>query len=135
MSKHEGGCLCGAVRFSFDVTPAMVAACHCTDCRRQSGSAYSMNVGVPTAALNLSGKPKVFEHPGGSGQTVHRHFCGDCGSPIASEIDVMPGMSFVKAGTLDDPSWVKPGVEVWCDSKLAWSTLSGDWPRVAQNPR
>lgn len=124
MSKIEGGCLCGKVRYQASGEASMVVVCHCTHCRRQSGSAFSMNIGVPTAALQVDGEAlRRYQDTGDSGLPVYRHFCGECGSPIYSLIEVMPDMAFVKAGTLDDPSWVEPGVQVYCDSRLTWSRL------------
>ena len=135
MSKIEGGCLCGNVHYSSDAEPVMVAACHCTHCRKQSGTAYSMNIAVPAASVKLSGDAlKTYVDAGTSGLKVLRNFCGNCGSPIASDIEAFPGLLFLKAGTLDDPSWVKPGAEIWCDSKLSWATLGSDLPSMPGNP-
>jgi hypothetical protein len=66
------------------------------------------------------GTTKVFEDTGDSGQGVHRHFCGNCGSPILSMIDLMPGMLMVKMGTLDDFSGIMPGMELYTDHAANW---------------
>jgi hypothetical protein len=64
----------------------------------------------------------TFEDTGDSGKPVHRNFCPYCGSPITSVVDAMPGLTFIKAGILDDPSWLKPTMEVYCDSVQPWIT-------------
>ena len=120
MSERKGGCLCGAVRYELRAEPAMTAVCHCTHCQRQSGSVFSSNVVVMAADYVQHGQTKVFEDKGDSGQGVHRHFCGNCGSPILSMIDLMPGMLMIKMGTLDDFSGIMPGIEVYTDHAAAW---------------
>ncbi|MDF2181838.1 GFA family protein [Neptuniibacter sp. CAU 1671] len=136
MSKVAGSCLCGNVHYSSDAEPVMVAACHCTDCQKETGSAFTMNVAVPSDTLKISGDGvKDFVHAGTSGHKVARTFCSHCGSSLRTQVEVVPGVSFIMAGTLDDPTWVKPGLEIWCDSKLSWATLGDDIPKVPGQPQ
>lgn len=118
--QHQGGCLCGAVRYTIDGPPAAVAVCHCTNCRKQGGSAFSVNCVVPDAAFHRTGETQVFTDRGDSGNAVWRHFCPACGSPIVSIVETMPGITIVKAGTLDAPDTFAPVVEVYCASAVAW---------------
>ena len=122
---QSGGCLCGAVRYEVQGPPAMSAICHCKNCQRQAGSAWSMLIGVPTAALAVSGEVKTYVDHGDSGGEVHRQFCPTCGSPLFSRIPAMDGMVFVKAGTLDDTSGFAPAVQIYLKSKQAWVDLPG----------
>lgn len=135
MSKIEGGCLCGAVRYRADVEPAMTGVCHCRHCQRQSGSSFSILVGVPKGALRFEGETMVsYTDQGESGLPVLRKFCGRCGSPVLSEVAAMPDLDWIKAGTLDDVSWFKPQVHLWCDNLQPWVTLPPDAVKVARNP-
>lgn len=135
MNRIKGSCLCGKSKFESTAEPLMIAACHCSHCRKQSGSAFSMNIGVPANSVTLSGDSlKVYKDKGASGEDVLRHFCGNCGSPIFSDVKAADGLYFIKVGTLDDSSWVVPGIELWCDSKVAWGTLNDDVPKISQNP-
>ena len=87
MSKIQGGCLCGAVRYTCAAEPLMTAICQCTHCQRQSGGAFSVNVGIPRGSLQFTaGNPVTYEDKGESGLPVHRRFCAACGSPIVSEV-------------------------------------------------
>ena len=106
MPTIEGGCLCGAVRYRSDAEPVMQVVCHCETCRKNSGSAFSMNVAVPQDRLRIeSGSPRRYEdHSGASGEAFYRFFCGDCGSHIYSHGPAYGAIAFIKAGTLDDPS-------------------------------
>jgi hypothetical protein len=118
-----GRCLCGGVTYSVDAEPLIQAACHCTDCQRQTGNPFSVVVGVPRAALNVEGSTlasyvTIGEDHGGE---TERNFCSACGSPIFSFAAVVPEMVFIKAGSLDDASWLEPSVEAWTSSAQPWS--------------
>lgn len=128
----RGGCLCGQVRYEVTGEPTTVGVCHCKHCQRQTGSAFSLLVAVPKAAFRPSGTLKTFHDTGESGQPVSRNFCPACGSPIASDVAVMPELTWIKAGTLDDPSWLQPTLQIYCDSAQSWVKLAGlkSFPRM-----
>lgn len=132
-ADHEGGCLCGQVRYRIAGAPLMQAVCHCRNCQKQSGSAWSMIAGVPEAALSVTGTVRTYEDHGESGGAVLRQFCPDCGSPLFSRVASAPGLVFVKAGTLDDTSGFQPQVQVWTRSKQHWVDL-GAVPGFETNP-
>lgn len=134
MTKLAGGCMCGQIRYDSDAEPAMTAICHCPDCQRQTGTAFSIVIGLPLEAINVRGDLKIYTTTGESGAGVHRHFCAECGSPIYSLPDAMPGLIFLKAGTLDDTSWLAPNLEMFCDTAQPWCRLGGDWPKAPRNP-
>ena len=134
MSKIEGGCLCGAIRYTTNAKPIMTVLCNCKNCQRQAGSAFSIIVAVPRGALQVRGQPTIYNDTGDSGMRVVRKFCNQCGSPLISEPEATPKLDWVKAGTLDDTSWLKPTVNLWCDSAQAWMNLNEDIPRFGKNP-
>ena len=101
MPKMNGGCLCGKVRYSANADPAMVAVCHCKNCQKQAGTAFSLVVAIPKSAMIIEAPLKMYHDRGDSGQPVERNFCPECGSPITSDVAVMPELTFIKAGTLD----------------------------------
>ena len=132
--RIEGGCLCGKVRYSADAEPAFVGVCHCKNCQKGTGTAFAAVVALPKSALNVAGNLKTFTGRGDSGKETYRRFCADCGSPLIDEAEIMPGVAMILAGTLDDPSWVKPTVEIYCDSAQPWVSLGGDRQRFAKMP-
>lgn len=132
-SPMTGGCLCGAVRYEASGQPAMQGVCHCRNCQKQAGTAFSMIVGVPEAAVTVSGTPVAYIDHGESGNEVRREFCGTCGSPLFSKVAAMPGMVFIKAGTLDDTSGFAPAFQVWAKSRQDWIDL-GAVPAFDTNP-
>jgi len=136
MPTIEGRCLCGDVRYTSTAEPVVVALCHCTHCQRQSGGAFSVNVGVPKGALTfVAGTPQVYADTGDSGQPVYRHFCGRCGSPIFSDVVARPTLDWLKAGTLDDTRWVRPTLSIWCDSAQDWVTQPEGVRAFSQGPQ
>lgn len=136
MTKIKGGCLCGAVRYESDTEPAMVAVCHCTTCQKNSGSAFSLNLGMPEGSVAISGDTLATyeDHAGASGKPFYRRFCSHCGSHLISYGEAYPGILFIKAGTLDDPSWVKPGAHIWCDEKQPWVKIEEGAIQFRGNP-
>jgi len=134
MAQIEGGCLCGRVRYRADAEPGFVGVCHCTDCQHFTGSAFATVIAVPSSALKLTGTLKCFTKQGDSGQSIHRRFCPECGSGIVDEADALPGIAMVNAGSLDDPTWVKPRSEIYCDSAQPWVHLGGELKRFGKTP-
>jgi len=120
-SMLTGGCLCGHIRYRFLGPPLLTAVCHCRHCQKQSGSAFSIVCATPSDGYGQSGTTAIFADTGDSGKRVMRHFCPHCGSPIVSLAEAFPGLTIIKAGTLDDPDQIKPTVEAYCDS--AWKIL------------
>jgi hypothetical protein len=133
MANLEGGCLCGDVRYRVAAEPLMQAVCHCRNCQVQAGSGWSMIMGVPAAALSVSGDAKTYDDKGESGGAVQRQFCPNCGSPLFSHVAAAPGLVFIKAGTLDDTSQFTPQMQLWTDSKQHWVDIAGV-PGFARNP-
>ena len=129
-----GQCLCGAVKYEIDSAPSVTGVCHCKNCQRQAGSAFSTLAGVPVTGFRFThGTPKLYRDGNTqSGNTVERYFCGDCGSPIYSAIPSQPDTLFLKTGTLDDTASFKPQFHVWCDSKQPWVTLDDGVPALAR---
>ena len=133
---HTGQCLCGAIRYEFDGDPAMTGVCHCRNCQRQAGSAFSTLAGVPKSSFRFTaGEPKLYRDADtASGNTVERYFCGNCGSPIYSALPGQPDMLFLKTGTLDDTSAFQPQFHVWCETKQNWVKLDEGVPAIPRQP-
>ena len=136
MGDIRGGCLCGGVRYESQADPALVAVCHCATCQKNTGSAFSLNLGLPQDAVTIEGDTLATyeDHTGTSGKPFYRSFCSRCGSPIAGQGDAYSGLIFIKAGTLDDPSWVKPGAHIWCSEKQPWVVIEEGVVQAEGNP-
>ena len=132
--QFSGGCRCGAVRYDCAAAPMFTGNCHCRDCQYASGGAYSTIVGVPTAALALTGELATYTVRAESGNRVTRKFCPLCGSPILSALSANPGMTVLKAATLDDPGWLRPAMHIWTERGQPWAETSPTSPKFEKNP-
>jgi hypothetical protein len=135
-NQITGRCLCGSVTYRAEAEPVVQAVCHCTDCQHQTGTAFSVVVGVPRAALTVDGSTLASFTTTGEdhGTATQRGFCSACGSPIVSYVEAVPDMAFLKAGTLDDASWLEPAVEVWTRSAQPWSPHFEHAARLERGP-
>jgi hypothetical protein len=135
MGKLDGSCLCGAVTYRCEAEPLATVVCHCTECQRQTGASFSLNVAVLRDAFEARGDSLAEYTTVGTdtGKKVARRFCRECGSPIVSLSEALPEVALIKAGTLDDTSWLEPTLHVWCDSAQSWVPLEG--PAQAMLPR
>ena len=132
-----GRCLCGAVTYSADTEPVVQAVCHCTDCQRQTGNPFSVIVGVPSASFSVEGDSVASFVTTGEdhGGDTERHFCSACGSPVFSDAAVLPELTFLKAGSLDDASWLEPAAEVWTSSAQPWTPRFETTQRLERGPQ
>jgi hypothetical protein len=120
--KHQGRCACGAVTFEFDTDPDFIAVCHCLDCKKASGGEAATWFGVPADDFTLlTGKPTAYGYIADSGQPLDRNFCPTCGARLfTSNLGGFPGQVFVQIGSLDDPSFITPRLEMFVKRELAW---------------
>ena len=121
-----GGCLCGNIRYTLKAEPALTVVCHCTHCRKTSGSAFSTNLVIQRADIDFTGNMAAYDDKADSGNTLKRSFCPKCGSSIMSESSGRPGAAVLKAGSLDDPSKINPAMQIWTRSAQPWVKLEGE---------
>lgn len=126
----EGGCACGAVRYRINDKPLFVHCCHCTWCQRETGSAFVLNAIIETALVDtLKGEPVNVATPSesGGGQEIVR--CPACQVALWSYYSGMgEKLSFIRAGTLDEPALVPPDIHIFTSSKQPWVVLPSDVP-------
>ncbi len=130
----NGGCLCGAVTYETSAEPMIVAHCHCVDCRKTSGTGHGTHVGVPKAALTVSGDVRFYDRPADSGNMVSRGFCSQCGSALFSRNSAMDGMAFLRASSLDDPDAVTPQMVVYASRAPSWDKMDDALPSFPKLP-
>ena len=118
-----GGCLCGAVRYSFASVPKLQLICHCGSCQKQSGSAFSAAALVSRDEMEINGETKSYTRQGDSGENITRVFCPECGSSLYSEVAARPDAYVVQIGTVDKTDWFKPRVNLWTDDVQGWVAI------------
>jgi len=124
----EGGCACGRMRYRLASQPMFVHCCHCRDCQRQTGSAFVLNALIETDRVEkLMGQTEAVPVPTDSGRPHVIHRCPVCKVALWSPYGGVLPLSFVRVGTLGDPSALPPDVpafEAYCDSKTLWPAES-----------
>jgi hypothetical protein len=116
-----GGCSCGAIRYEIGSFPLLLYTCNCTDCQTASGSAFALNMPVATKSFRiLRGQPKGWHHKSPSGADLTSWFCGDCGARIYGERKSRPDSINLRAGTLDDTTWLIPVAHNYMRSAQPW---------------
>jgi hypothetical protein len=109
---RTGGCLCGAVRYRVRGEPLHVGRCHCADCRKESGSAFTVYAIWPGDAFELTGDVAAF---------AGRGFCPRCGSRLLNPPDAPGDPVEVRIGSLDDaPFGLTPEAEIWIKRREPW---------------
>ena len=79
-----------------------LALCHCIDCQKWTGGPYTSNAVVPRTNFKVTaGTPKTWDVTGDSGKINKHYFCGQCGSSLYTELEIMPDVTCIKAGGLD----------------------------------
>lgn len=130
----SGSCLCGAVRISGEAEPVFQVKCHCTDCRKLSGSGHAAMIGVPEGSVSFSGDIRMFRSLADSGREVARGFCPMCGSGVCSRNAAAPGLVFVRASALDDPNQFSPQLAVFTSRAAVWDVVTSGIPSFATSP-
>ena len=120
--SFTGGCQCGNVRFRVDGELGRASICHCRMCQKAFGGFFGPYVSAkPDQVTWTRGQPRLFA----SSNLVNRGFCGDCGTQLTFE---GAGFFDIAIGAFDDPTEIKPTVQIGLESKLPWVDELGDLP-------
>jgi len=125
---YQGSCLCGAVTLEIQGAIDSIIHCHCSKCRKSSGTAYATNGFVATEALVIkSGQDQISYYETSPGKK--RHFCKTCASPIFSSNATSPDRLRLRLGVLDGDIIERPISHNFVSSKANWDDLDADLPR------
>jgi hypothetical protein len=126
--------MCGAVRYEYAADPLFMGNCHCRDCQQASGGAYAAAIGVPRNAVKITGNVSYYESKADSGSMAKRGFCTNCGSRLFSMPPFAPDLMVITAGSLDDPSIFKPGMDIYTSSAQPWDHMDSSLPKFPKMP-
>jgi len=133
-TKFSGGCLCGAVRYECEADPIFMGNCHCRDCQKATGGAYDPAIGLPAAALTITGKVKYYDSKAESGNILSRGFCPECGARLFGKASAMPDLAMITAGSLDDPTQYKPSMDIFTVSAQPWDHMNPALAKFTKMP-
>ena len=128
--QHEGGCLCGAVRYQVTDEPYWAGVCYCTFCKKRTGSAFAVGAYFDESAVQIkSGALKTYEYRSDeSHRWLKLEFCSTCGTTVSWTTEFFPGARAIAVGTFEDPNWVKPAMHIWTRSAARWMAFPADVP-------
>jgi hypothetical protein len=117
MINHDGGCLCGALRFRVTAAPLDSGYCHCRMCQRNSGAPVVAWVTVPATSFAwIAGVPGTFA----SSSHGKRYFCSNCGSYLVFLSSKFPAEVSVNTASFDDPEAFPPRKHIFTESRIGW---------------
>lgn len=127
----NGSCLCGAIEYVIDGNILGINYCHCTQCRKASGTAFATNAAVRVPDFRVArgqGRLAWFESSPGK----KRYFCSGCGSPIYTQHDDNRQVVYVRIGTVDDDTELRPDIHIHVGSKAPWYEIRDDLPQAQE---
>jgi len=129
-----GGCLCGAIRYRFAGKPLAFYVCHCTDCQRQTGSAFGLSMIAKREDLELlQGTPQMFQVEMSDGRTKRGCFCQTCAARVWGEPVKLPQLYVLRPGTFDVPFPRPPFGDIWTSSARPWVSFTAG-PQFESQP-
>jgi hypothetical protein len=127
-----GSCLCGSVHYEFNGPILSFNYCHCSRCRKATGSAHASNIFVvPSQFKWTRGEELVARYDLPAAQSFALCFCRTCGTPLPHA--TRSGKAIViPVGSLDEDPHVRPGQNIFWDSRAPWFLETGGLPRHAE---
>lgn len=121
MIVREASCSCGNIRVRCKGDPVRISVCHCLECQKRTGGAFSAQARFPKGdVVFISGTPRIYERTGDEGGKITQRFCGDCGVTVWYTIDADPERIAVALGAFADPAFPQPRFSVYEERKHAW---------------
>ena len=123
--SHEGGCVCGAVRYRTTGEPRRVSLCACSWCQKRTGSALGVSVYFrkPDVTFNEGAQDKLgcYRLTSDAGRPIDQEFCTTCGTALTWTLEFLPDFRGLAGGTFDRPTfWYRPQRFVFARSKPDW---------------
>jgi hypothetical protein len=126
MSGHEGGCLCGKVRFRATAPAIDKGYCHCRMCQKNSGAPVVAWATFPAGSFSWIGEPPASYQ---SSREARRQFCPHCGSYMVFVSDRFPDEVAVNTASFDDPEAFPPDMHIFVSTRISWLHLADGLPQ------
>lgn len=133
-STLRGGCLCGAVTFEIAPPFQRMIHCHCSRCRKSSGTGHATNLVVAPAQLQwLTGEEGIARYKLSETESFGKWFCSHCGSPVP-RLTRNDTLVVIPAGSLDTVPPITPTDHIFWASRAPWGCPSGGLPTHEEYP-
>lgn len=123
VSMSTGSCQCGQIQYTVEGESLMTYACHCKDCQKRTGSAFSMGAVYPLTALSVTGELTAWKRVSDDGHSNTRFSCSGCGNIIYGVGSATASIIKLQPGTLDASENVTIDAHIWTRSAQAWLQL------------
>jgi hypothetical protein len=128
----KGSCLCGAVKYEVTGEPKRFYHCHCSRCRKATGTGHASNLFLQPGMLTwLSGEAQIRAFKVPEAKRFTNNFCATCGSRLprqAKDTDIV----MIPSGSLDDEAPIKPQARIFSGSRASWSCAGDALPDYSE---
>lgn len=125
----DGGCVCGAIRYTVTAKPFAADYCHCRTCQRHTGAPVSAWMDFLTEQIEWHNKDELREYA--STQDIRRGFCACCGSTLTFRSISHPRYLTLAITSLDDPAQFQPTYHIYTESQVPWLTIDDNCQRYS----
>ena len=131
---RKARCCCGALQVDVVGEPAFVAACHCVECQRRTGSVFGVGAYFLKPQLHITNIGKTYVRDGLDGRKARIQFCPNCGTSVFWEIELLPDHYGVAVGTFTDSEFQAPTMSVWEEKRHPWVVFPNHTLRAPRQP-
>lgn len=129
MISRNGQCCCGSVTVQAESDPLAISMCHCCDCQRRTGSAFSIHAWFPSEKVSVNGTLRSRSRVADSGRKVRFSFCQECGSTVFLEAELRHGTKGIPVGIFADPNFPQPQTAIFTEHRHSWVVIPEGVPR------
>ncbi len=127
--QRTATCACGQASITVHADPEMHGICHCTNCKRRTGSAFGISSYFPkSCVIEQTGSTSVYAfHHASQNHDQERHFCSKCGTTLFWFVSTLPELIGIAGGCFADGGLPEPKYSVTHHKKEAWLALPSEW--------
>ena len=126
MTMRTASCGCGSLTARAEGDPIRISVCHCLECKRRTGSAFSWNATYPADRVETDGPYDSFERGSDEGYWGRHHFCPRCGATVYYEFDAMAEFVAIPVGAFADPAFPPPSISIYETRMHGWVVPPAD---------
>jgi hypothetical protein len=130
----DGGCQCGAIRYTVSGALPPAYACHCDECKKQSGSAFALSIAIEWSRISVDGDVAISVGLTYGGKPKLRCFCSKCGNRLWHRASEDSRWVTLKAGTLNNAAEISPRGHLWVSKKQPWIVIDPALPIFDTQP-
>jgi len=130
----QGSCLCGAVKYEVVGKATRFYHCHCSRCRKATGTGHASNLFLQPGTLSwLGGQELVTSFKVPQAVRFANTFCKTCGGRLPRQA-AGSDLVMIPAGSLDDEAPIRPQAVIFAGSRAGWSCVDAEMPAYSQYP-